>query len=136
MSNSKPTIYLFGNPLVETDCLPLLIADRLKKRFPMISFYIIDPNENLTPDTNGELIMIDTVVGIDKVAVIHNIDQLADEPKYSLHDFDLGFQLKLLKKIGILKKVTIFGVPQEVTQDTAFTQLIPLLQTYLAENRN
>ena len=38
-------------------------------------------------------------------------------PRNSVHDFDLGFQLKYLKKLGKLGKVTIIGLPQSGNVD-------------------
>lgn len=122
----KKTIYIFGNPLLPYDSLPIELAPELAKTFSNFNFVIQDPNENLKPD-NGELIIIDTIMGIDKVIVINDIDQIdkiESSPTYSLHDFDLGFNLKLLKKIGQLKKVTILGMPPGIDKKEALRQLI------------
>lgn len=123
--NTKKTIYIFGNPLLHFDSLPIKLAPELAKTFPDFDFVIQDPNENLHPE-NGELIIIDTIMGIDKITIIddiNQIDKIESSPTYSLHDFDLGFNLKLLKKIGELKKVTIFGVPPDIKQEDALEQL-------------
>jgi len=116
------TIYLCGNPLLPFDSLPLKLKPKLEKAFPQIDFIELDPNENLKP-VNKELIIIDTIEGIDEVTVIDDIDKIQTTPLYSLHDFDLGFNLKLLKKIGTLEKVTIFGVPMEGDETAVFEEL-------------
>jgi len=121
------TIYIFGNPLLDFDSLPVKLLPELKKKFPEYDFIIADPNENLKPK-NKELIIIDTVVGTDKVIVFDNIDKIQNSPRYSMHDFDLGFNLKLLKKIGALEKATIFGVPAKIKKQAALKQLIFLLK--------
>lgn len=121
--DKNKTIYIFGNPLLPFDSIPLELAEELKKEFPKINFEIKDPNENLKP-CNKELIIIDTVEGIDRVMVFNNIDKIENSPKYSMHDFDLGFNLKLLQKIGELDKVTIFGVPMKIKKQAALKQLV------------
>ena len=127
MTVKNKTIYIFGNPLLEFDNMPIKLAPELKKRFPSINFIIQDPNENIKPSINGELIIIDTVMGIDKVIIINDIGVLETEKIYSMHDFDLAFNLKLLKKIGKLNKVTIFGVPPRLNKRTVLEQLSKLI---------
>jgi hypothetical protein len=46
-----------------------------------------------------------------------SVDGLALSPRASVHDFDLVFQLKYLKKLGKLGEVTVVGVPQEGDPD-------------------
>ncbi|MBU0636988.1 hypothetical protein KKH16_02140 [Patescibacteria group bacterium] len=125
MTNKK-TIYIFGNPLLCFDNLPIKLAPKLKKAFQEIDFIIQDPNENLKPK-NNELIIIDTVVGLKKVTIINSIKKIELSPTCSMHDFDLGFNLKLLKKIGKLKKIIIFGIPTKIDEEEALKQLINLI---------
>jgi Ni,Fe-hydrogenase maturation factor len=119
---NKKTIHIFGNPLFDFDNLPIRLAPKLKKIFPEIAFVITDPSENIKP-TDGELIIIDTVEGIKKVVVIDDVKKLETNKIYSLHDFDLAFNLKLLQKIGKLKSVKIFGVPMKGNEKEIFEQL-------------
>ncbi|NTW22671.1 hypothetical protein HGA34_04005 [Candidatus Falkowbacteria bacterium] len=118
----KSIIYLFGNPLLAEDNLPLQLEPALKLAFPRFDFIWQDPNENLRPD-NGELIIIDTVVGPEEVIVLTDLEKIERSPNYSLHDLDLGFNLKLLSKIGLLDKVTIFGLPAGGDSVRTFEQL-------------
>jgi Ni,Fe-hydrogenase maturation factor len=124
----KTTIHIFGNPLLDFDNLPLKLAPKLKKIFPEINFVITDPSENLEP-INGELIIIDTVEGAKKVVVIDDLEQIKTARIYSLHDFDLAFNLKLLQKIGKLKKVKIFGMPMEGDERKIFMQLVKIIKS-------
>jgi Ni,Fe-hydrogenase maturation factor len=103
-------IYILGNPLLEFDSLPIRLKPKLEMEFPEISFEVIDPNENLHPN-DGFLAIIDTVINIKEPAIIDNIEDLELSPRYSMHDLDLAFTLKLLVKIGKLKKVWIIGIP-------------------------
>lgn len=128
------TIYIFGNPSLDFDNLPIKLKPELEKAFPDFEFILKDPNENLHPD-NGKLIIIDTVVGPKEIVVIDNlddIDKIESSPNYSMHDFDLGFNLKLLKKIGHLQKVTIFGVPSGMDGDEALKRLKILIMKHAA----
>lgn len=118
----RKTIYIFGNSLLSFDSLPIKLVPKLRKIFPEIKFVVKDPNENLKPQ-KGELIIIDTVIGIEKVKVIKNLDKIQLDKIYSAHDFDLGFNLKLLAKIGELKKVVIFGVPAGMNEKEALKKL-------------
>ena len=40
-----------------------------------------------------------------------------------MHDFDLGYSLKLLKKLKLLDSVMIFGVPMRMGEREALKQL-------------
>lgn len=127
--NKKTTIYIFGNPLLSFDSLPIKLKPELEKLFSNINFQIADPNENIKP-INKELIIIDTALNINEVRILTDIDKIELEQKYSAHDFDLGLNLKILKKIGQLKKTTIFCVPSNITKKEALDQLEPLIKKY------
>ena len=57
--------------------------------------------------------IIDVVKNIKYPVLIKDISRLRSRKITSLHDFDLGFQLKYLKKLGKLGNVTIIGLPME-----------------------
>lgn len=123
-------IYIFGNPILDYDNLPIKFIPELKKTFPEIEFIEIDPNENLKPE-NGKLVIIDTIAGIEEVIAIKDIDKIdkiESNPNVSMHDFDLGFNLKLLKKIGILKEIVIFGIPQNKEKQAVLEQLVQIIK--------
>ena len=127
---NKKIIYIFGNPLLPFDNLPLRLVPDLEKIFPNLNFTIIDPNENLKPK-KGLLYIIDTIAEIKKVTVITDLDAIQLEKIYSAHDLDLGFNLKLLQKIGQLKKVIILGVPVKISKKKALKQLIEKIRQEL-----
>lgn len=127
----KQKIFIFGNPLLPFDSLPLRLAPRLTATLPEFEFIVADPNENLRPE-NKELFIIDTVEGIDEVVVIDDIDKIKTENIYSLHDFDLAYNLKLLQKLGELERVKIIGVPMEGEEEIIFNQLSKLIRTHNA----
>lgn len=124
----KPKILIFGNPLVEKDNLALRILPRLKESFPQTEFKEIDPTENLEAEIQDKkLRIIDVVQGIKKITIINNIDKLQIGRVYSIHDFDLAYNLKLLKKIGELDKVEIIAMPQEMEEEEAIEGVKKLL---------
>ncbi len=108
--------------MVGKDSLPLRLIERLKQEFKDIEFKEFDPNENLEKE-GRDLVIIDSVEGIDKVVLITDIDAIKTQKIYTMHDFDLGYSLKLLKKIGMLDSVMIFGVPMKISEDDALKQL-------------
>jgi len=114
-------IYVFGNPLVRKDSLPLKLIDRLRKKFPSLEFKEFDTIEDL--EFGKELNIIDTVKGIKKVELIEEIDKIITDKIYSMHDFDLGYNLKLLKKMKMIDKVRIFGIPMKIDEKKALKQL-------------
>lgn len=126
----KQKIYIFGNELLEFDNLPILLIPDLQKAFPEYEFIHQDPNDNLHPE-NKELIIIDSVEGINEVRILTDINQIIDSPKFSMHDLDLGFTLKLLKKIDHLNKVTIFCVPMIGDKEEVLTSLIRELKALI-----
>jgi len=85
---------------------------------------------------NKELFIIDTAVGIDKVKVLDDIDKIELSPSYSAHDYDLGFNLKLLKKLGRLEKVTIFCVPQNIEKREALSELVKKIRIFVDSDKN
>lgn len=123
---NKKTIYIFGNALLDFDNAPIKLLPELQKTFPEIDFIIQDPNENLKPQ-DKELVIIDTVVGPRDVVIINDIDKIETASSCSMHDFDLGFNLKLLYKIGQLEKIKIYGVPMNMPADEAFLKLAELI---------
>jgi len=123
------TIYVFGNPLVKEDSLPLKLIDKLKKEFPSLEFKEFDTVEDL--ELEKELNIIDTVKGIKKVELIEDIDKIVTDKIYSMHDFDLGYNLKLLKKMKMIDKVKIFGVPMSISEEEAFLELCKLISYFI-----
>ncbi len=127
------TIYVFGNPDLEIDSLPLRILPKLQKRFPDIVFTVLDPNEEWKiPE---EMVMIDTVVGIKELTVFNDLKHFTEAPRISVHDFDAFFNLIYLQKLGKLKKIKIFGIPPEMPQISAREELTKVIEKWYNTNR-
>ena len=108
--------------MLKHDSLPLRLIEKLRQEFKDIEFEEFDPNENLEKE-GRDLVIIDSVEGIDKVVLIDDIDKITTQKVYSMHDFDLGHNLKLLKKLGLIDSVLIFGVPMRISERDALKQL-------------
>ena len=117
MNNRQQIIYIFGNPDLQMDSLPIKLMPKLSEAFPSIHFELKDPNEEW--DVPEELTAIDAVVGLEKVTVFTDLESFDSTPRLTMHDFDALANLKYLKKLGKLKRITIIGVPVEMGEEEA-----------------
>lgn len=108
-------VYVFGNEDVPEDNKAIEVAQKLEHAIGGISFVFVKPNEDLPFADHGHVVILDTVHGLPSVALIGGdaIDGFTVSSRASVHDFDLTFQLRYLKKLGKLGEVTIIGIPQE-----------------------
>ncbi len=107
-------VYVFGNKDVPEDNSAIKAAKELENKIPDVSFIFIKPNEDVPFVDEKKVVILDTVQGIAQVELIEgdDIGKLILPSRGSVHDFDLGFQLKYLKKLGKLGEVFIIGLPQ------------------------
>jgi hypothetical protein len=108
-------VYVFGNEDLPEDRKAIEATEELDGGVDGVSFVFVGPNEDVPFADEGQVVILDTVHGIRDVELIEGdrIDALVLAPRGSVHDFDLTFQVRYLKKIGKLGDVTIVGVPQE-----------------------
>jgi Ni,Fe-hydrogenase maturation factor len=108
-------IHVFGNEYVAEDKRAIEVAKELEGAIEGISFVFVNPNEDVSFVNERHVVILDTVQGIWEVTLIEGgvIDELISSPRGSVHDFDLAFQLRYLKKLNKLGEVTIIGIPQE-----------------------
>jgi len=125
----KKNVYVLGNPVVPSDGLPLKIVSKLQKRLPKFSFVHFDPTEEINLETQQELILIDTVIGIKQVTKFDNLEKFLLSPRVSAHDFDLSVSLRLLEKLGKIKKVTIIGMPTKGKLPAIISQVENILKS-------
>ena len=119
-------VYVAGNLLVEKDSLPIKLIPYLKKAFPNIDFVEYDPSEDLPIEK--EIVFIDTIEA-DEIMVIEDLNKIKLDKIYSLHDFDLGYTLKLMKKFGMVEKVKIIGLPSNTKIDVAVEKIRECLKS-------
>lgn len=108
-------IYVFGNEDYQPDSMALNVMKDLQKLKLGVKFIVVKPNQDLPFAGEDKVILMDNIAGIDKVMQIkdEDLDKLVMSPRNSVHDFDLGFQIKYLKKLGKLGEVIIIGLPME-----------------------
>jgi len=126
-------VYVFGNEDFAQDNLAFEVADKLSNKIDSVSFIKIKPNEDL-PFAGEEFVTIlDAVAGIDEVRVIEDVDKFTLAPRSTVHDFDLAYQLKYLKKIGKLKKVVIIGLPMK-DEEVDYLRIQSILRKLVAQD--
>lgn len=117
-------VYVFGNPDVASDNQAILMAKRLQKDFSVdtkstgstkipVEFVFVKPNEDLPFIEMNEVVIMDVIGGLDKPKkfILDDFEKFSGFSRSTVHDFDLGFQLKYLKKLGKINKVKIIGIP-------------------------
>ena len=118
-------VYLFGNEDHPQDNAAFEVISQImedesipheeKRIYNSIGFVVVKPNQDLPFDKGEDVILMDTVKGLPKVTLLTEEDFLKIKlpPRTSVHDFDLGFQLKYLKRLGKIGEVKIIGLPLE-----------------------
>lgn len=123
-------VWVFGNPDLAADALPLRLLPELQRAFPKLRFKQQDPLEEWP--TLPRLVIIDTVRGLKRVRAFTTLDDFTAPPHVTMHDFDLATELRLRAKLNQLPPFVILGVPPELNEAEALAQLKPLLQQYAA----
>ena len=95
------TLYVFGNEFLEDDKLAGIVSKDSKGKFHIE--HCRSPDDLL--DAEGDILILDVVKGIKEPVMIENISKIKSRNLMSLHDFDLGFFLKLMKGMGINKRL-------------------------------
>ena len=115
LESRRMKVYVFGNEYVVEDRRAIEVARELEGTIDGISFVFVNPNADVPFVGERRVVILDTVESIPDVALIEGdeIDRLISSPRGSVHDFDLTFQLKYLRKINRLGRVAIVGIPQE-----------------------
>lgn len=109
-------VFFFGNPLVEEDSLLHRIMPELKSGLPDFEFVEAEGSEL---PIEKELNILDVAEGIRNIMLIDDLDKLRTEKIFSMHDFDLAQNLKLMKRFGMLEKVRIIAVPSGLDENNA-----------------
>jgi Ni,Fe-hydrogenase maturation factor len=103
----------FGNPYLAEDNLALEVGDAIiKDRIKGLEVVKCVAPDEVMNYLDKDFFILDVVKGIKKVMLIDDLDKLQSGSMVSLHDFDLGFFLKLMKETGKIDKIMIIGIPQ------------------------
>ena len=124
-SNTKKTVYIFGNPDLAIDSLPVRLIPELQEQNPDFTFILKDPNEEW--DVPEEMLVIDTAINVKKVTIFKNLKSFMIGPRLSMHDFDALSNLLFLEKIGRLKKIKIIAVPPNLEPKKALKDISKFL---------
>lgn len=119
-------IYVIGNPLVIEDSLPITLLPLLKREFPQFEFSEFEPSEDFPEEK--EILIIDTIINAKEVSLVTDIDKIISENAVSLHDFDLGYNLKIMKKFKMIGGVKIIGIPPNMMQEQAINGIRKLIE--------
>ncbi len=122
-------VLCFGNPYLSEDNLAVELARELNIKG--YDFRILtNPDDILTYKDQKEIIIMDVFNNINGVVVVKDVEQLKRNKIYSMHDFDLGFFLNLMKKAGKLKEIIIIGIPQEGDRETIKQKIKDLMESF------
>ena len=122
-------IYCFGNPLLEEDNLALQIADEMDGKLKGIEFVKCTGPDFLLGLDEKEIIIMDAVKGIKKPEIIEDLNKISQTKTATMHDFDLGTVLKLMKETGQLKKIMIIGLPMNGDENKIRKDVADLLKS-------
>ena len=118
-------VLCFGNEYIKEDALAKEIADELK--LPGIEFIKCDNLNQIFDYDEKELLILDVAKGITEIAIFDDINKLRAKSINSLHDFDLGYFLKLMKEMGKLDKINIIAIPIGYDKEKAKEKLKEIL---------
>lgn len=128
MNNAINKILVFGNPYLKEDNLAVKIGEQINlKGFKIVN--CSKPDDLLNHDINKSIIL-DVAKGIDQITLFDDIDSLEFSVIFSLHDFDLGYFLKLLKETGKLEKANIIGIPVGYDEEKAAKEVKHLIKGF------
>ena len=127
-------IYVFGNKDAPGDVGAIEVAEGVGGAVDGVSFVFVGPNEDVPFVDEERVVVLDVVHGMREVALIsgNDIDRFAPPPRTTVHDFDLAFQLRYLKKIGRLGEVCVLGIPKEGEVD--YSRVISILRKLVAQD--
>lgn len=127
-------LYIFGNPDHPQDNAAYEIIEKLLQDLPEIIPVFIKPNQDLPFENEKIVHLLDTVEGIDKPMLLteEQLGHIKKGKRITAHDFDLGFQLKYLKKLGKINKVNIIGIP--LTSETDYNSIHSICKKLVAQD--
>ncbi|MDO8480857.1 MAG: hypothetical protein Q7S65_03495 [Nanoarchaeota archaeon] len=102
-------VYVFGNEHLEEDSLAKKTAVLLK---PLTGEVVFCRSADELLDAESPLVILDVVKGLKEVRLIPP-KKIKSRSLVSLHDFDVGYVLKLMAEMGQEKDIKIIGIPEE-----------------------
>ena|SRR3990172_8767073 len=121
------TVYCVGNQDVPEDALALELARELAESVHGYRFETLKHPEILI-NSLGDIMVMDVVKGIGKVQIIDDISRLKKRNITTLHDFDLGMLLQIMKEAGTLNSIKIIAIPIGMEKNKAKKEVLQLLK--------
>jgi len=106
----KKPVLVFGNPLAEGDSLALRVCRALSGKLNGFEFIETDSLDNAR---GKEIVIVDVAEGVPHTEVVDDISKVVSRQPIGGHDLDLGFELRLLQKLGRLGKVRLIVIPKK-----------------------
>ncbi len=103
------TIYCFGNPYLNSDNWALRLAEEL--HHPGFRFEVVENPLDILSKGPKELLILDTVKGIEDVRLIRDVKSFVSSNSSTCHDLDLGFYLQLFSVLGNDLRLDVIGLP-------------------------
>lgn len=129
----KTVILVFGSEVIKSDNLALNLYDELREEFSHLEFVkCFNPEDLYDYLEYDQIYILDVIEGIDDVQMIKDLNLIKEKKLYTIHDLDLGFTLKLMKKLGKSKKIKVIGIPMKMEKKKAkqkVEEIIELIQT-------
>jgi len=127
-------VLCLGNPIVPEDSVALEIADEIKNDYVVFEPCLSVDDFLREAEREEELILMDVARGIDKIEIIDDPDKIDLKEKFTLHDFDIGFFIKLLEGLGDLPKITIIAIPVHMGKEMIRIELPEVLKKIIHKN--
>ena len=117
-------VLYFGNDLVTEDKNALETVRSIKGDLPDVDFvHCLSPEEILS-HSGSDVIILDVARGIKEVKEVADQEKIKHGTMTTLHDFDLGFFLKLLKRTGKKTDFKIIALPLEGDYEKRLVEMI------------
>jgi Ni,Fe-hydrogenase maturation factor len=110
-------VLCFGNPFLKGDSLAQKAGKKI--RIEGVRFVSCNSAEEIMFYLDKDFVILDVAKGIKKARIISDASMLDTGKIVSLHDFDLAFFLKVMKKLGGRKKVRIIALPEKMKLEDA-----------------
>jgi len=107
-------VSVFGNKNLKEDRVAVELIPWLKKKYPEVEVVWEDPVEGLKPPKDGNWVVVDACQGIDKITEFSSLEKFEVKRRVSVHDYEVAMELKLLMKLGRIKKLKVIGVPMRI----------------------
>lgn len=121
----KTAVLAFGNEYVKEDKLAKELVKELKIKD--ISFFDCEVFDDIFNYIDYDMVYILDVVKNLKETKLLSIRDLKTKSLYTMHDFDLAFNLKIMKKLGEIQDIKIIGIPIKGDKETIKNQIVQIL---------